>query len=159
MTDEIMPTSEEDPADIGFKFAAKVGKVMDRYSENSDDEELFGTSPAVIALYMLLLTVFLPSGVITIVNLFDPQPAIWYSPLWMISNLSDLWKMFHPAVLLGTLWRTIPICSFNIVYFLYVSRFFQGKTSRARFLLRDVRSKRHSHLARLYVRLRYVPNS
>ena len=63
MNDQNIPESEDDKEDIGFRLAIKLGGVMKRNEVDPDEDiELYGTSPRVIGLIMLLVTVFFPVG-------------------------------------------------------------------------------------------------
>ncbi len=131
MTDQNIPNSEDDMEDVGFRLAIKLGGVMKRNKDDPDEDiELFGTSPRVIGLIMLLVTVFFPVGGINNGYNFQLIPQILYSSLWIASGLDSFWFIFRPEQLLSTIWITVPLCTFNFLYIRQINRFFYGKTSR-----------------------------
>ena len=104
---------------------------MKNYKLNpEEDEELYGTSPRVIGLLMLLVTVFFPVGLINVVQGSVFIPGYIYSGLWFVDGLQGFWFIFNPVELFSKLWLTIPLCSFNFLFIRQVNRYFQGETSR-----------------------------
>ncbi|TFG99105.1 hypothetical protein E4H12_03870 [Candidatus Thorarchaeota archaeon] len=152
---ETIPDSEED-VDTGFRFAAKLGGVMKDDKDDTDDLlELYGTSPYVIGLIMTLVTLFLPIGGINFIyNMSNLQPQL-YSAFWMISNLTDLWKMFNPDQLLSTIWITIPLCTFNFLYIIQINHFFSNIASRDVALMYGILSMIAPSVITIYLYITY----
>ncbi len=104
---------------------------MKRNNEDPDEDiELYGTSPRVIGLILLLVTVFFPVGGVNYGSNLQLIPPILYSSLWIASGLDSFWFIFHPEQLLTTIWITVPLCTFNFLFIRQINRFFYGKTSR-----------------------------
>ncbi len=120
-----------DKGSLEYRLVSKIGRFMSNKKDDPEyDEELFGTSPRVIGIFMVLVTVLCPVGMMdNPFTLFSGQTR-WYSGFWLIRDLNDLWSLFRPEDLFSTLYVTIPLCAFNFIFIIQVNRFFQGKTSR-----------------------------
>jgi hypothetical protein len=131
LIDQKIPDSEDDKEDVGFRLAIKLGGVMKRSEEDPDEDlELFGTSPRVIGLILLLVTLFFPVGGVNYGYNLQLIPPILYSSLWIANGLDSFWFIFRPEQLLTTIWITVPLCTFNFLFIRQINRFFYGKTSR-----------------------------
>lgn len=98
--------------------------------------ELYGVSPGTIAVIMIVVTIFLPLGGVNLVNpiqsMSGGMPPFIYSVLWgiFIGNISSLLYIFNPIYYLSTIWFTVPLCLFNILYVRQILRYFMGLSSR-----------------------------
>jgi hypothetical protein len=124
-------SQEKEKVSLEQRVVSLIGNFMKNYKLNpEEEEELYGTSTRVIGIFMILVTVFFPVGIINVFSGPVLVPTFIYSGLWMIRGLPDLWILFNPFSLLGLIWLTIPLCGFNFLFIRQVNRFFQGETSR-----------------------------
>ncbi len=104
--------------------------------EEDPDLELFGTSPGVIAFFMILITLIVPLGVIPFggFNVFGGGYGYFeftiYSIIWSYSH----WMFFQSSMIslfiLTNIWITLPFTLFNIVYVWKIIRYFRGNCTR-----------------------------
>lgn len=131
LSEPIFLDPEDDIEDIGFRFAAILGGVMKDTEEDTDETlELRGTSPFVINLVMVLVTVFLPIGGVNLIYNFAQMPPMIYSALWLWHPGRDFWYLFKPWEFLTTIWITVPLCTFNFLFVREINRFFSNTASR-----------------------------
>ena len=123
--------NKRDKGSLEYRVVALIGNFMKNYKQNpEEEEELYGTSPRVIGLLMILVTVIFPVGFINVAQGTVLVPSYIYSGLWFIDSSRGLWYIFDFSELFSKLWLTIPLCIFNFLFIRQVNRFFQGETSR-----------------------------
>jgi len=116
---------------LEYRVVSLIGNFMKNYKTYpEEDEELYGTSPQVIGILMILVTLFLPVGIINLVQGVQMIPGYIYSGFWLLGGEYNSYFVFRPEQLFPALWITIPLCGFNLLFIRQVNRFFQGKTSR-----------------------------
>ena len=105
--------------------------------EENPDLELYGTSPGVIAFFMILISLIVPIGVLP-ANAFDvlfsgmgmgPSYMI-YSLLWAYAPEFPLSLAMYPLFMALNLWFTIPLTIFNIAYIWKIVRYYRGNCTR-----------------------------
>ncbi|MHA2025234.1 MAG: hypothetical protein ACW98U_04965 [Candidatus Thorarchaeota archaeon] len=134
MTDASSLESDED-VDIGFRLASKLGGLVATRKYDPDEElELYGVSPRVITILMMLVTLLFPVGGIGLVYNWSNAPPLLFGVFWVTDIdgvfIAWIWYLGHPIELLQIIWMTIPLCTFNLLYVKQINRFFNGKTSR-----------------------------
>lgn len=83
----------------------------------STEMELYGVSPGVIRLIMIIVTLFTPLG-------FIPEFTGMLGPYYLVIGIYGLfWILFNPFVYL-------PLCLLNILYAHRLVRYYQGRSSR-----------------------------
>ncbi len=100
--------------------------------EYSTEMELYGVSPGVIAFFMILITATMPLG-------FVPEswilPSMVYALLWVY----PLGGYFNPGpfgifpiIIFDPVWiyATLPFTILNVVYAIWVVRYYKANTSR-----------------------------
>ena len=105
-------------------------------SEEDPDLELYGTSPGVIAFFMILISLIVPIGVIPM-NAFlifsgwgmGPDFMI-YSLLWSYSPNLHISFTFIPVFMLLNIWMVLPLTLFNIAYIYQIVRYYRGHCTR-----------------------------
>jgi len=109
-------------------------------SEEDPDLELYGTSPGVIAFFMILISLIVPIGVLpsnAFIVLFGEMGMMFSAPNFMIYSL--LWVFVPefplslaliPLFLILNIWFTLPLTIFNIVYIWKIVRYYRGNCSR-----------------------------
>ena len=137
MTDE---KDSESDVDIGFRLTSKLGGVSlggvveQKEDDPDEDPELYGTSPKVIAIFLTLITLFFPVGAIGLTYNFANMTPLVYGVIWVSPVDKMLVRFMHyivnPGEFLATIWWTIPLCAFNLLFIHQINRFFYGKTSR-----------------------------
>ena len=148
--------SDDDKVDIGFRLPSKLAGVTPWSNDDPDDLlELYGTSPYVIGVFMVLVTFFLPVGGVNLAFNFQNQEPKIYSAFWMINNLGDFWRMFDLEQLLATIWMTIPLCTLNFLFIIQINRFFSNSASRDVALLYGILSMIAPSMLSLYVLLTF----
>ncbi|MHA1135945.1 MAG: hypothetical protein ACTSSE_05605 [Candidatus Thorarchaeota archaeon] len=104
--------------------------------EEDSDLELYGTSPGVIAFFMILISLIVPLGVLPShafallgLGTYGENPMI-YSLIWVY--IPDFYIPFTviPSFILVNIWFTLPITIFNIVYVWKIIRYYRGNCSR-----------------------------
>jgi hypothetical protein len=102
------------------------------------EPELYGTSPRVIAFFMILATLILPFGYISgssfIIFYFDFFDTGFYGLFWVLGY--ELFYSYGFHILPPSLW--ISSCSlsiFNLLFAILLVRYYQGRTSKQHVLL------------------------
>jgi len=108
-----------------------------RGSEVSKDQfstemELYGVSPGVVAFFMILITAMVPLGFIPESSILFP--SMIYGLLWNYSSNLPFGAPFGnlPIIVLDPYWIyiTLPLTILNVVYAIWVVRYYKAKTSR-----------------------------
>jgi hypothetical protein len=94
--------------------------------EYRTEMELYGVSPGVIAIIMLIVTLLSPTGI------FLESTNPWYSPViysfvWVYqfgAYVMSGFRMFNYDLLL-----TLPLCVLHLAYAYWIVRHYQGKSS------------------------------
>ena len=106
--------------------------------EDDPDLELYGTSPRVIAFFMILISLIAPIGIIPMnafmviggnLGLGYPNFLI-YSLGWCYLPELPLSYGLIPLFMLLNMWLTLPLTIFNILYIRQIIRYYQGKCTR-----------------------------
>ncbi|MGY5873836.1 MAG: hypothetical protein RTV72_16430 [Candidatus Thorarchaeota archaeon] len=135
MTNQDSPDIEVKTEDIGFRFAMHLGRFMTLIEEEPDEDlELYGTSPRVIVILMTLVTLFFPVGGFGLIyNFVEIQPIV-YGVLFIAPPehmlIAFMYYLLRPWELISTIWMTVPLSIFNILFILQINRWFNGNTSR-----------------------------
>lgn len=104
--------------------------------EEEPDLELFGTSPGVIAFFMILITLIAPLGVIPFGGFiafgggYGSYEFTIYSIIWSYSPGMFLDISMIPLFILANIWITLPFTLFNIAYVWKIIRYFRGNCTR-----------------------------
>jgi hypothetical protein len=108
-----------------------------RGSEVSKDQfstemELYGVSPGVVAFFMILITATVPLGFIPESSILFP--SMIYGLLWVYTLNLPFGAPFGnlPIIILDPIWIyiTLPLTILNVVYAIWVVRYYKAKTSR-----------------------------
>jgi len=98
-------------------------------SDKTDsDQDLYGASPRVIGLPMLVITTALPLGVIPSSLSSDSQSWIVYSILWAFDTRFS-YQPFNLTTYV-ILYLALPIYILNILYIRQIMRYYSGRSSR-----------------------------
>ena len=92
--------------------------------------ELYGVSPGVIAIIMLIVTLLVPYGFILegfFVSSVWSGPVL-YSFIWVYQMNS--YYAFGLRILFPDIIATLPLCVLNIVYALWIVRCYQAKSTK-----------------------------
>jgi hypothetical protein len=104
--------------------------------EEDPDLEIYGTSPGVIAWFMILISIFVPFGVIPFNSfiIFGSSGMgsdfTIYSILWSWSPNMYLPVSMIPIFILANIWMTLPLTLLNIVYIWKIVRYYRGNCTR-----------------------------
>ena len=105
-------------------------------SKEDSDYELFGTSPGVIAFFMILISVLVPIGIVpTFPYLIFGVPVeanfVVYGLFWFWFPDINLYMMNVLLLITGvTFWYTLPLNLFNYLYIVQIIRYYRGKCTR-----------------------------
>ncbi len=104
--------------------------------EDDPDLELYGTSPGVIAFFMILISLIVPIGIIPMNAAYIFGYGMFYAD-FIIYGL--IWS-YTPEIyyssftifvfILSNIWVTIPLTIFNVLYIRQIIRYYQGKCTR-----------------------------
>lgn len=105
--------------------------------EEDSDLELYGTSPGVIAFFMILISLIVPLGVLpsnAFIVLFggmgmSPDFMI-YSLIWVYTPEFYIPFTLIPLFLALNIWFTLPLTIFNIAYIWKIIRYYRGDCTR-----------------------------
>ena len=96
--------------------------------EFATEMELYGTSPGVIAVLMIITTLVAPCGIVP--SEMGPFGRYWYlySLVWLYSSGSP----FPPGFwfLNYNLLITLPLCMLQVVFAIWIVRYYQSKTTK-----------------------------
>jgi len=127
----------KDKGSLEDRVVVVIGNFMKNYKANPDEEEeLYGTSPRVIYLLMLLVTLLFPVGFINTMQNYQLVPTHVYSGLWLeplsspLALLTGFLLIMNPLGHIPDMFITVPLSAFNFLFIRQVNRFFQGETSR-----------------------------
>ncbi|TFG99104.1 hypothetical protein E4H12_03865 [Candidatus Thorarchaeota archaeon] len=104
--------------------------------EEDPDLELYGTSPGVIAFFMILISLIAPIGIIPFNAWVVLGGGIGYSNLMIYSLIwsysPDLYIPFAlmPIFTLSNIWLTIPLTILNLAYIRQIIHHYRGKCTR-----------------------------
>jgi hypothetical protein len=100
--------------------------------KEDSDLELYGTSPGVIAFFMILISLIVPIGIIPFNAwvFFGYSDLMIYSLFWFYSPGLYLPFIMIPLFMLLNLWLTIPLTIFNIAYIRQIVQYYRGKCTR-----------------------------
>jgi len=106
--------------------------------EEDPDLELIGTSPGVIAFFMILISLIVPIGIIPMNAFmviggslgFGYPNFLIYSLVWCYAPEFPLSYGQIPLFMLVNIWLTLPLTIFNILYIRQIIRYYQGKCTR-----------------------------
>jgi hypothetical protein len=100
-------------------------------SENqfSTEVELYGTSPTIIAMIMIVTTLLAPCGIIP--SGISESESYWilYSLLWVLDTGGFFGIGFR--VLSFDLMYTVPLCILHVTFVVWIVRYYQAKTSQS----------------------------
>ncbi|MFW9806592.1 MAG: hypothetical protein ACFFFK_07685 [Candidatus Thorarchaeota archaeon] len=96
--------------------------------EFTTELELYGTSPGVIAIFLIIATLMIPSGMIP--SGTSPYGTDWYiySLLWIYSSGGLFGGGFRAFNM--DLFLTLPLCILNVVFAIWIIRYYQAKTTK-----------------------------
>ncbi|TFG31829.1 hypothetical protein EU528_05045, partial [Candidatus Thorarchaeota archaeon] len=105
--------------------------------EEDSDLEIYGTSPGVIAFFMILISLIVPLGVLPM-NAFIVlggyfgmnSDLLIYSLLWAYSPGFPLTIAIVPFFIIFNIWFTLPLTMFNIAYIWKIIRYYRGDCTR-----------------------------
>lgn len=105
--------------------------------EEDSDLEIYGTSPGVIAFFMILISLIVPYGILP-TNAFVVLSGGWgMSPDLMIYSLIWIYTLGYyvpftlfPVFLIFNIWFTLPLTIFNIAYIWKIVRYYRGQCTR-----------------------------
>ncbi len=104
-------------------------------NEEDSDYELYGTSPGVIAFFMILISLIVPMGIIPfnafiVLGGYAPVNFMMYSLIWIY--IPEFWIPFSlmPLFFLFNIWFTLPLTIFNIAYIWKMIRYYRGQCTR-----------------------------
>ena len=104
-------------------------------SEDDPDYELYGTSPGVIAFFMILISLIVPIGIIPfnafiVLGGYAPVNFMIYSLIWIY--IPEFYVPFSmiPLFFLLNIWFTLPLTIFNIAYVWKIIRYYRGQCTR-----------------------------
>jgi len=104
-------------------------------SEEDPDYELYGTSPGVIAFFMILISLIVPIGIIPfnafiVLGGYAPVNFMMYSLIWIY--IPEFYVPFNmiPLFFLVNIWFTLPLTIFNIAYIWKIIRYYRGQCTR-----------------------------
>ncbi|MGY5859137.1 MAG: hypothetical protein RTU63_07195 [Candidatus Thorarchaeota archaeon] len=102
--------------------------------EEDPDLELYGTSPGVIAFFMILISLIVPIGVIPfnawMLFGFGASDSLIYSLLWFYTPGLYIPYFAIPLFMLLNFWLTIPLTIFNIAYIRQIVQYYRGRCTR-----------------------------
>jgi len=105
--------------------------------EEDSDLEIYGTSPGVIAFFMILISLIVPYGILP-TNAFVVLSGGWgmspdlmiYSLIWIYTPGYYVPFTLFPVFLIFNIWFTLPLTIFNIAYIWKIVRYYRGQCTR-----------------------------
>lgn len=95
---------------------------------------MYGVSPGSVAIILVLVTGLLPLGGVNLLGTMNSgmQPFLYSAFIVIVldSGAIGLWSFLNPLFVLMTIWFTIPLSLFNILYVRQILRYFNGLSSQ-----------------------------
>jgi len=104
--------------------------------EEDPDLELFGTSPSVIAFFMILISLIVPIGIILDNAAYIFGYGMFYTDFIIYGLIWSYTLKIHYSsftffkFILSNIWFSIPLTIFNVLYIRQIIRYYQGKCTR-----------------------------
>ena len=105
--------------------------------EEDSDLEIYGTSPGVIAFFMILISLIVPIGIIPSYafilfgGVSEPLEMVVYGLIWVWFPSMN-YQMLNIVLLysFAAIWSILPLTLFNFLYVAQIIRYYRGKCPR-----------------------------
>jgi len=104
--------------------------------EEDSGLEIYGTSPGVIAFFMILISLIVPYGILptnawlVLSGGLDNPELMIYSLIWVYTPGFYVPLILIPVFMIFNIWFTLPLTLFNIAYIWQVVRYYRGHCTR-----------------------------